>query len=264
MTYTNYTWQYTGSIGGFIPCSGAKGGAWWSADLSGTDSTFVAVDAEGLAVESVAVEPTSLTCWYTRKIKRGPKNRSRSIRQAIVLAKLHEQILEWASKTATHTGQNQRTHASFTNPPDLAWALPHRDVQCSTDLLPNLTVSLDKEGQCSSFLWTVHHETPTSKPDKSPVVQASPYLKGGGPRMMLEIDNKRARRPTLSPSGTRSKRDDLLLRLPAMVCLMKYFCAWLATWVGVFDWTKCFAIPLQFPYRYVVSHFFRNDTWSTI
>ena len=57
--------------------------------------------------------------------------------------------------------------------------------------------------------------------------------------------------PTLSSSGTRSKRDDLLLRLPAIVCLMKYFWAWLATCVGLFDWTKCLEMPLQFPCTWI-------------
>lgn len=45
-----------------------------------------------------------------------------------------------------------------------------------------------------------------------------------------------------------SKRLDLLfLRVP-FVCLIKYFCAWLATWVGVLDTTKLRDMPRQSPF----------------
>jgi hypothetical protein len=43
---------------------------------------------------------------------------------------------------------------------------------------------------------------------------------------------------------------DLLLSLPPELSLMKYFCAWLATWVGVLVWTKLREMFLQSPLPY--------------
>lgn len=42
----------------------------------------------------------------------------------------------------------------------------------------------------------------------------------------------------------------LLLSFPSEFCLRKYFCAWLATWVGVFDMTKFLDMFLQSPLPY--------------
>lgn len=52
---------------------------------------------------------------------------------------------------------------------------------------------------------------------------------------------------TCAPSGTKSNRDDLLLRFPVIDCLMKYFWAWLATCVGDLVCTNCLEIPRQSP-----------------
>jgi hypothetical protein len=52
-------------------------------------------------------------------------------------------------------------------------------------------------------------------------------------------------RPTIS--GAMSKRLERLFLLVALLCRIKYFCAWLATWVGVLDTTKLRAIPRQSP-----------------
>ena len=52
---------------------------------------------------------------------------------------------------------------------------------------------------------------------------------------------------TCATSGTRSNKDDLLLRFPVTDCLMKYFCAWLATCVGDLDCTYCLDMPRQSP-----------------
>ena len=43
---------------------------------------------------------------------------------------------------------------------------------------------------------------------------------------------------------------DLLLSLPPELSLMKYFCAWLATWVGVLVWTKLRDMFRQSPLPY--------------
>lgn len=48
-------------------------------------------------------------------------------------------------------------------------------------------------------------------------------------------------------SGTISKRLDRLFLRVALLCRMKNFWAWLATWVGVLDTTKFRAIPRQSP-----------------
>jgi hypothetical protein len=45
-----------------------------------------------------------------------------------------------------------------------------------------------------------------------------------------------------------SKRLDRLFRLLRLLCLMKYFWAWLATCVGVLVCTKFLDIPLQSPF----------------
>lgn len=49
-------------------------------------------------------------------------------------------------------------------------------------------------------------------------------------------------------SETMSKRLDRLFRLLRLLCLMKYFWAWLATCVGVLVCTKFLEIPLQSPF----------------
>lgn len=45
-----------------------------------------------------------------------------------------------------------------------------------------------------------------------------------------------------------SKRLDRLFLLLGLLCLRKYFWAWLATWVGVLVVTKFLEIPLQSPF----------------
>ena len=52
----------------------------------------------------------------------------------------------------------------------------------------------------------------------------------------------------------------LLLSLPPESCLMKYFCAWLATWVGVRVITKLREMFLQSPLPYFFSPS-RNNLW---
>jgi len=53
---------------------------------------------------------------------------------------------------------------------------------------------------------------------------------------------------TLTDSDTMSNRLDRLFLLFMLLCRMKYFCAWLATWVGVRVCTKFREIPLQSPF----------------
>ena len=67
--------------------------------------------------------------------------------------------------------------------------------------------------------------------------------------------------PTWEPSGTRSKRDDLLFRFPTTDCLMKYFWAWLATWVGDLVCTNWRDMPRQSPCRLGPSMTLLQATW---
>mmetsp|Transcript_5974 Transcript_5974/g.19863 ORF Transcript_5974/g.19863 Transcript_5974/m.19863 type:complete len:377 (-) Transcript_5974:1246-2376(-) len=53
--------------------------------------------------------------------------------------------------------------------------------------------------------------------------------------------------PSSGASFTMSNKLDRRLRLFMLFCRMKYFCAWLATCVGVRDCTKCREMPLQSP-----------------
>lgn len=52
----------------------------------------------------------------------------------------------------------------------------------------------------------------------------------------------------LTDSETMSNKLERLFRLFMLLCLMKYFCAWLATCVGVLVCTKFREMPLQSPF----------------